>query len=120
MKRPNEQQQPSDSPVTIGDETLDEIVRLLVAVYMPERVYLFGSHARGDAGPDSDFDILVVVKDDAPPERRRGRLAYEALWDMGTATDVLVMAQSKFEDRLNLRASLPATVTREGVLLYAV
>ena len=40
---------------------LAEIVRRIVAAYEPERVYLFGSYARGDAGPDSDYDILVVV-----------------------------------------------------------
>ena len=115
----NALEQSSDFPAATGNTTLDEIVRLLVAVYLPERVYLFGSHARGDAGPDSDFDLLVVVEDDAPPERRRSRLAYEALWGVGAATDVLVMARSEFESRLDLRASLPATVTREGKLLYA-
>jgi hypothetical protein len=47
----------------------------LVAAYRPERIYLFGSHARGEPGPDSDFDLLVLVPDDAEPERRRSRLA---------------------------------------------
>ena len=61
------------------DTGLDEIVRRLVAAYRPERMYLFGSHARGDAGPDSDFDLLIIVPDDAEPRRRRSRLAYEAL-----------------------------------------
>jgi hypothetical protein len=40
-----------------GDNALiSEIVRRLVDVYRPERIYLFGSAARGDAGPDSDYD----------------------------------------------------------------
>ena len=72
------------------DKSLDEIVRRLVAAYQPERVYLFGSHARGDAGPDSDFDLLVIVPDDAAPERRRSRLAYQALRGTGVAVDVVV------------------------------
>jgi predicted nucleotidyltransferase len=58
------------------DPALAEAVRRLVEAYQPECVYLFGSVARGDAGPDSDYDLLVVVPDDAPPERRRSRLAY--------------------------------------------
>jgi predicted nucleotidyltransferase len=37
-----------------------------VEVYHPWRLYLFGSTARGDAGPDSDYDFMVVVPDDAP------------------------------------------------------
>lgn len=98
---------------------LAEIVRRLVAIYEPERVYLFGSRARGDAGPDSDYDLLLVVPDTAPPERRRSRLAYEALWGTGIAADVLVWTRERFDSRLSLKASLPATVLREGKLLYA-
>lgn len=101
------------------DPVLAEIVRRLVEAYRPERIYLFGSHARGEAGPDSDYDLLVVVPDDAPPERRRSRLAYEALWGTGAAADVLVQSRRYFESRLHLRASLPATVRDEGRLLYA-
>ena len=75
--------------------------------------------ARGDAGPDSDYDLLVVVPDDAPLERRRSRLAYEALRGTGTAADVLVCTRSYLEDRRSLKASLPGTVLREGRLLHA-
>lgn len=42
---------------------LDEIVRRLVETLKPERIYLFGSRARGDTHPDSDYDLLVVVKE---------------------------------------------------------
>lgn len=102
-----------------SDPVLAEIVRRLVETYRPERIYLFGSKARGDQGPDSDYDILVVVPDDAPPERRRSKLAYEALRGTGTAADVLVCTRSYFDARTHLRASLPGTVLREGRLLHA-
>ena len=101
------------------DPALAEVVRRLIAAYKPERIYLFGSVARGDADPDSDYDLLVVVPDDAPPERRRSRLAYEALHGTGTAADVLVCTRSYFDDRRSLKASLPGTVLREGRLLHA-
>lgn len=110
----------STLPVTGSqDPTLTEIVRRLVEAYRPERIYLFGSHARGEAGPDSDYDLLVVVPDSVPPERRGSRLAYEALWGTGTAADVLVWTRHAFDSRLHLRASLPSTVVTEGRLLYA-
>ena len=102
----------------IVDRRLAEIVRRLVEAYEPERIYLFGSEARGEAGPDSDFDLLVVVPNEAPPERRRSRLAYERLWGTGIAADVLVWTKESFDSRLHLRASLPGTVHREGKLLY--
>jgi predicted nucleotidyltransferase len=101
------------------DPALAEIVRRLVAAYEPECIYLFGSRARGDAGPDSDYDLLVVVPDDAPPERRRSRLAYETLWGIRAAADVLVRSREEFDSRLHLRASLPSVVRDEGRVLYA-
>jgi excisionase family DNA binding protein len=104
---------------TERDPVLTEIVRRLVAAYDPERVYLFGSAARGDANPNSDFDVLIIVPDDASPDRLRSRRAYEALWDLGVAVDVLVMRRGTFEARAGVPTSLPATVLEEGVLVYA-
>jgi predicted nucleotidyltransferase len=103
---------------TASDPILAEVVRRLVEAYRPERIYLFGSVARGDAGPDSDYDIMIVAPDDAPPERLRSRLAYQALRGTGTAADVVVWPKSAFERRARVISSLPATVTREGMLLY--
>jgi predicted nucleotidyltransferase len=105
--------------LAIADPKLAEIVRRLVDAYQPERIFLFGSHARGDATPDSDYDLMVVVPDSTPPERRRSRLAYEVLWEAGAGADVLVWTRNAFESRLHLKASLPATVMREGRLLHA-
>jgi predicted nucleotidyltransferase len=64
------QQEPThtDADLLARDPTLAEIVRRLVAAYQPERIYLFGSVARGEAGPDSDYDLLVIVPDDAAPQ----------------------------------------------------
>jgi predicted nucleotidyltransferase len=101
------------------DAALDEIVNRLVKAYEPQRIYLFGSKARGESGAESDYDLMVVVPDSASPDKARSRLAYECLWGTGTAADVLVWRKSDFEGRLHLKASLPATVVREGRLLYA-
>lgn len=102
-----------------GDAKLAEVIRRLVDAYDPQRIFLFGSMARGEAGPDSDYDLMVIVPDDAPPDRRSGRLAYEQLWGTGAAADVVVWTHDRFERRKHLPASLPATVLREGKLLYA-
>ena len=103
----------------IDDPKLAEIVRRLVAAYQPERIYLFGSKARDQANPDSDYDIMVIIPDSAPSPQRRSRLAYEVLRGTGTAADVLVWPRESFEKRLHLQASLPSTIKREGKLLYA-
>ena len=103
----------------IDDARLAEVVRRLVEAYGPERIYLFGSRARGDGRPDSDYDLLLIVADDSPPELRQGRRAYEVLWGTGTAADVVVWTRTRFEERATWPSSLPATVLREGKLLHA-
>ncbi len=100
-------------------ETIEEITRRLVEFYQPDRVYLFGSEARGESGPDSDLDFLVVVPDDAPKEHLRGGTTYSLLWDIREAIDVIPWRKTDFDGRAAyVRASLPATVIREGKLLY--
>jgi len=67
----------SASPDT--DPVLAEIVKRLVADFQPERIYLFGSRARGDAGPDSDYDLLMVLGQLPEPAYRLARRAHSSL-----------------------------------------
>jgi predicted nucleotidyltransferase len=106
-------------PILVRDPVLAEIVRRLVEAYQPERVYLFGSKAREDAGPDSDYDLLIVVSDNAPAERCNSDLGYRALRGTGIGADIVVWKRSDFERRKHVVCSLPATVVREGRLLHA-
>jgi predicted nucleotidyltransferase len=107
------------APPTANDPILAEVVHRLRELYRPERIYLFGSTARRESGPDSDYDQMVVVPDDTPTLLRDSGRAYKAIWRLGVASDVLVWTHSDFADRLPLQASLPATIAREGKLLYA-
>jgi len=97
---------------------LSHVVSRLVETYQPVRIYLFGSCARGEMGADSDYDLLMVVPDDASPQRKRAKLAYERLWGTGLAVDVVVWTADRFSRRSSVATSLPATVLREGKLLY--
>jgi predicted nucleotidyltransferase len=106
-------------PPSADDPVLREVVHRLRELYRPEQIYLFGSTARGESGPDSDYDLMVVVPDDMPALLRDSGRAYKAIWRLGVASDVLVWTHSDFEDRLHLKASLPATIAGEGKLLYA-
>lgn len=101
------------------DPILREMVRRLGEALHPERIYLFGSRARGAAPPDSDYDLLVVVSAWDLPGYRRDQLACRALRGVGAAKDVLVLTRAEFEARRAVRCSLPATAEREGALIYA-
>jgi len=113
---PREAIQPSPAG---SDPVVNEVVRRLVDAYHPERIYLFGSAARGERDPNSDYDVLLVVPDDASTERLRSRRAYEVLWGVGVAVDVLVWRQGAFDESADVPTSLPAAVLREGILLHA-
>jgi len=106
-------------PPSADDPLVTEIVRRLAEVYHPERIYLFGSAARGDAGPDSDYDFMVLVPDQTPLSFRDSGRAYRAVWRLGAASDILVWTRGEFESRVHLKASLPSTILREGRLVYA-
>jgi len=101
------------------DRVLQEILDRLIAAFLPDRIYLFGSKAREDSHTDSDYDLMVVVSDNAAPERKRSRLAYQVLRGTGTAADVLVWTKTAFDTRMHIMSSLPSIIKREGKLLYA-
>ena len=109
---------PAIAVPSASDWALTELTRRLVETYQPERVYLFGSVARGDAGADSDYDIMIVVPDTSTPEQQDCKMGYRALCGLGIAKDILVWTRGEFDKRLHLKASLPSTVLREGKLLY--
>ncbi|MBI4567232.1 MAG: nucleotidyltransferase domain-containing protein [Planctomycetes bacterium] len=72
---------------------IDDIVRRIVRTVQPRRIILFGSAARGDMGPNSDIDLLVVM----PDGTHRGRTTeaiYLGLLGVGLATDVIVATES--------------------------
>jgi predicted nucleotidyltransferase len=101
------------------DEAIAAITVRLVEFYHPERIYLFGSAARGDAGPDSYLDFCVVVPDDAPADLLGDGGIYSLLRGMGYPKDIVPWRRSDFDGRAaHVLASLPATVIREGRLLY--
>lgn len=69
-------------------EVLDEVARRIVATSDPEQVILFGSYARGDAGPDSDVDVLVIANDVLP--RQESVRVQRALRGLLVPIDVVV------------------------------
>jgi len=102
-----------------SQEAVSLITSRLVEFYRPERIYLFGSAARGDAGPDSDLDFCVVLPDDAPEALLRSGKIYAILAGVGFPKDVVPIRRDQFDQRAaHVAASLPAVVLREGKLLY--
>lgn len=83
-----------------------------------ERLFLFGSTARGDAtGLDSDVDFLAVVADDADRQRVADHLrdvAYDVMLDYGPVVEVHVVSESRFEAQRERGHPFIRAVVREG------
>ena len=94
------------------------IVRRIVERFKPEKVILFGSHARGDAGPDSDVDLLVVMEVEG--SKREKRLEIQAtLAEWSIPLDVIVTRPVDFLWRKDIVGTIEWPATREGKVLYA-
>ncbi len=102
-----------------SDPILRDVVKRLVDVYHPNKIYLFGSRARGSASFASDYDLLLVMPEDADRKLKTAGKAYEALWGIKVPVDIVVWTNNEFNKRLHLDNSLPAVVMREGTLLHA-
>jgi predicted nucleotidyltransferase len=103
---------------TLLDPILGEVMSRLVSAYKPNKIYLFGSRARGLAPKESDYDLLLVVSDHTERELKMAGRAYEVLWGIKVPIDVLVWTDTEFNKRLHPKNSLPAVVIREGKLLH--
>ncbi|HEO71011.1 MAG TPA: nucleotidyltransferase domain-containing protein [Candidatus Hydrogenedentes bacterium] len=101
------------------DTALDVMVRRLANAYHLETIYLFGSRAWGEATADSDYDLMVVVPDPDQSMYKRCQEAYMLLSELDVSKDVVVLTCEEFDSRSGVYASLPATIPREGKLLYA-
>jgi len=75
---------------------LRKLVDRIESVYHPADVLLFGSRARGDARSDSDWDILVVLPDNADEALLDPMLGWETQKDTGVHADVLCCYRSEF------------------------
>lgn len=82
-----------------------------------EQVYLYGSYARGNAGPDSDLDFLVVVPGSKKTRYRRAVDALGLVSDVRFPADIIVLTRKEWERDLTVVCSLASTVRREGILL---
>ena len=97
---------------------IDTMVRRIVKRFRPERIVLFGSHARGEAGPDSDVDLLVVMPVRGSKRKKAVEIAV-ALHDIRVPKDIIVTTPEAFAWRKDVAGTIERPAVREGKVLYA-
>ena len=106
---------------TLNQQTLDQLVQTIVQEVDPETVILFGSHARGDARPDSDIDLMVIEKEPFSAQRSRraeySRLS-KALREFPNALDILLYSREEFDYWKDSPNHVVGRAQREGKVLH--
>lgn len=101
----------------VAESVIQEVRSRLIARFHPERIILFGSQARGDAGEGSDVDLLIIC----PLQGDRKALMVDmdrALGGLGIARDIVLLTQEEFERDRQVPGTVARPASLEGRVLY--
>ena len=101
----------------ISEPLLQIIVQRLLASGQPQKIILFGSQARGEAGHDSDYNLLLI-ENSTQPRYRRAIPYRRALKDLGISKDIVVWTPREIAEWQNVSNAFITTALREGAVLY--
>jgi transcriptional regulator with XRE-family HTH domain len=99
------------------ETAIAQMASIIVERFDPERIILFGSHARGSAGPDSDVDLLVLMEVRGSKRRMAAEIG-AALHGFRLPKDIIVTTPSEFEERKDVVGTIERPAAREGRVLY--
>jgi predicted nucleotidyltransferase len=96
---------------------IPDLINCIVRNFDPVRIILFGSHARGDAGPQSDIDLLVVLP--VVEDKRKAAVQIRtALADFPVPKDIIVSSPSEIAERGHLVGTVLRPALQEGRVIY--
>ena len=101
----------------VDEKKLSEIIRRIVKVAAPERIIVFGSAVRGEMGPNSDVDLLVVKGGKYNRSRLAGEI-YMNLHGVGQAVDVILVTPEDIERYRDTHCLIIKPALREGKEVY--
>jgi len=102
-----------------ADAKLQRLVQALAEDIEPAAILLFGSRARGEERPDSDYDLLVILPDSAPQERMDPLLLYRVARRARVSADVIPCREASFEQSRDLVGTLSYEAAHYGRRIYA-
>ena len=105
-------------PEDTTEQTIQMMVQRLVDRFDPDQIILFGSQARGTAGPGSDVDLLVVMPVAGSKREERVEMRI-ALHDIAVPKDILLATPEEIAQDRDLVGTIIRPALREGKVLYA-
>lgn len=107
--------------ISVTDELINDMAAIIAREVNPEAIILFGSHATGNARPESDIDLLVIETAPFGPGRDRRKemtRLWRALAGFTIAKDILVYSHEEVEQWRNSRNHIIARAFQEGRIVY--
>ena len=117
MRRPVDSGRRRPRAATLDPRILDAIIHRIVEIAHPEKIILFGSAARGEMGPHSDVDLLVVKE--VADRRDLSVRIHRHLYGVEAAVDVIVVSPRDIERYGDSHALVIKPALREGRVVYA-
>lgn len=105
----------------VTKELINEMATVVAKEVNPEAIILFGSHANGNARPESDVDLLVIETAPFGPDKDRRKemvRLWQVLADFSVPKDILVYSHEEVKQWRNARNHVIARALREGKILY--
>lgn len=101
----------------VSEEVLQEIVRRIVSAVEPKKIILFGSAVRGEMGPDSDLDFLIITA--CNHRRKTARKIRRRLIGIGFPIDIIVAKPQDIERYGDAIGLIYRPALKDGKVLYA-
>jgi predicted nucleotidyltransferase len=102
---------------TISRQAIRTVAEKIAAAFEPERIILFGSHAHGQPGPDSDVDLLVVMETSLRSREQRLEIS-RALSPRPFPLDIIVRSPKELEERISLGDFFLQEIVTQGKVVY--
>lgn len=107
--------------MTVTKKTINRVVDYIKEKGNPEKIYLFGSYAKGSATADSDLDFFIIENSTLPKHKRTANLyALDKTKKIGAniGIDFIIYTPSEFEKHKDDINSIAGEVNKTGKLLY--
>ena len=101
----------------VDEQEIKRVAARLGKAADAQQVILFGSHARGEAGENSDVDLMIIAESDLP-RFKRSRKLYKQLQPYPFGMDLVVYTPREIERGKKSHVSFVSAVLREGKTLY--
>ncbi|MBU0651045.1 nucleotidyltransferase domain-containing protein [bacterium] len=101
----------------VNKKQIDNIVKIVVDKYNPDKVVLFGSYAKGNPSENSDLD-LIIIKDSSEPRYKRANVIRKELRGMKIPIDLLVYTNDEIYKWKDNKSAFVTKALKSGKILY--